>query len=55
MFEDVYQDMPAHLREQIARPEAEHGRHDHDPGPALAMDVMLARDDNVVIYGQDVG
>jgi hypothetical protein len=29
--------------------------HDHDPGTAFAMDVMLERDDNVVVYGQDVG
>ena len=31
------------------------GRRDDDPGAAQAMDVMLERDDNVVVYGQDVG
>ena len=57
MFEDVYQDMPAHLRDQMRQA----GEADTVAAMTMiqalrsAMDVMLGRDDNVVIYGQDVG
>ena len=72
MFEDVYKDMPAHLRSSCARPRSEwrheslaahtSGRREPDMAAMTmiqalrsAMDVMLERDPNVVVYGQDVG
>jgi 2-oxoisovalerate dehydrogenase E1 component beta subunit len=69
MFEDVYKDMPEHLRgsaelgPEHERSQQQHrigNRHDHHPMTMIqalrsAMDVMLERDDNVVVFGQDVG
>jgi 2-oxoisovalerate dehydrogenase E1 component beta subunit len=82
MFDDVYKDMPPHLREQMRQARepngcgwptppgrrataglmrrrrgrgAERGHDDDDPGPALGDGRHAGRDENVVVYGQDVG
>ena len=57
MFEDVYKDMPAHLR---AAARATGGFLTMAAMTMIqairsAMDVMLGRDDNVVVFGEDVG
>ena len=49
--------MPPHLRRAApAGGSLTDAAHDHDPGAsATRMDVMMARDDDVVVFGEDVG
>ena len=59
MFEDVFKEMPDHLR-AAARAAAcgaglSHGQMNMIQALNSAMDIMLARDPNVVVLGEDVG
>ncbi len=60
MFEDVFKEMPEHLRKQREQLRARAGRltmAQMNMIQALnsAMDIMLARDPNVVMLGEDIG
>ena len=62
MFDDVFEEMPWHLKEQQRRRRSPRrrrsadDRHEHDPGDQLArMDVMMERDPDIVVMGEDVG
>ena len=55
MFEGVYEKMPPHLRRQRQQAEFSHARKTMIEAIRDAMDVMMGRDDNVVVFGEDVG